>query len=227
MARSSIDILTKAKSELPLKTAPDHLWESISMQLPNDGLQKSVMELETKNAPANLWEEIDDQLADTSTLRKAIRDLPLRSQTKDLFDTMVDSGSSGRKQKWLYGIAATVVLFVASYIIFNPQADSTTLIFSEEIVEASPPIEDLFTENQSSDEVLSFIESNCQTAALKCESEEFKGLFDLYLELEDTYAALKIEAAENSEEVQLVKYLVDVEKEKMEIGKQLIYMIMS
>lgn len=228
MAKKNADILQKKISQLPERKANDSIWNDIEAKLQIEGLQRFIEDMEDKVAPEFIWDRLDASLANSSVLRKAIDELPDRTTLSDFSKGIVKSESFVVKNRsWLYSIAASFILLTVTWIFFNKMTREEKISFSEELVEVSPSINDFQLHVSENDEVLLFIESSCDAIAIKCESEEFQDLFMLYQELDKTYESLKFEAAENGREILLITYLLEVEKEKTEIGKQLIHMILS
>ena len=222
--KGSSKILSKAISGLRSKKAPDLCWEKILAQLDDQVLQEAVDNMEVKQAPEDSWDQIQSAL-DESPLTRAIADIPQRKLVDDNFDQLLEPkiDSKNRFGKWL-GIAASVLVIFSLYWLYLQPAES--LQYSEEIVSESLRLPHVPTEFEK-DEVLMFIRENCAIDQVRCKSSEFAGLYDLYLELSEAQKELKTELEKNQQMSALVSYLVETEKEKTEVGKQLIYLIMS
>ena len=221
-------ILKKAIDQLPSKKAPEDLWDSIVESISKDGLASMVDSLPTKKAPEMGWTEIDRQLQESSILRRSISELPQHELGEDLFDNILTGRKSiSRRLWWVSGIAASFILIVSFAILMNQLSSLENISYSEELVEVDIDALDLVSEYDYGEDIFYFIENNCYAASIRCESDEFKDLFQLYKDLDETYQELKSEAINNADEIQLVTYLVELEKEKTEVGKQLITLIMS
>lgn len=223
------NILKNAIKQLELKKAPDFIWLEMESRLEKDSdLKNSISGLSKRKAPDSVWDSIHDRLDRPNTLSRATENLPKRKLDNDMFEQIIATNSIRTNSlfnlKWVFGLAASIMLLITSVFIYE-QNGIEQIEFSEQL--SLMPMEVEHSLGFENDDVLNFIESNCSIVALKCDTEEFKGLFDLYLELNQTQKML-LEEAKNQYEVQsLMKYIVQTEKERTEIGKQLIYLIMS
>lgn len=229
MINKQPNILKKAIKQLELKKVPDGVWGVIESNLKQENLLgQSISNLNKKPAPGFIWESIEEELDKKNSLKLAIDELPKRVPEEGLFEEIVLQKVEGTKRKkqitWIAGIAASLTLVLLSVLTFETNNDHQ-IGFTEEVLESSVySYEPLKFEH---DEVLAFIESNCNVVAVKCNSPKFKGLYDLYLELGNTQKQLQEEANDQYEVASLMEYIIATEKERTEIGKQLIYMIMS
>ncbi len=223
--KKSPNILNEAISKLPSKKAPDHCWEEISAYLDDQVLKEAIIDMEIKRAPEEPWEKIQSALEENDPLARAIADLPQRKLVNDNFDRLMEPEINNTRgfKRWL-GIAASFLLITSLYWIYNQPTNG--LEYSEEIASELPQLPDN-AKGLEGDEVLMFITENCAIDEIRCKSPEFTGLFDLYLQLTATQKELEIEIAQNQQFTSLMTFLVETEKEKTEIGKQLIYLIMS
>lgn len=239
--------MSKSIEGLPKFKAPKEVWKAISDALDNQtgkSLQEGVEEVrqETLKAP-DIWSDIEADLDDQPyqefnrpVLKEAIDGLPLlKAPQLDLNNlTETDNPSFFRRNlSVISGIAASLSL-IASVLFFTinlegEEQETVSITYSEEVgeedIDALTVIEDF--EANTEDEVLTFIKENCTDLIARCEDPEFKGLLDHYIELEDARNHLLQEVKSNRHQVQLVNYLIEVEKEKTEIGKALIQSLMS
>ena len=130
---------------------------------------------------------------------------------------------------WLSGVAAGLALLIGYFVLFNQAGEETiTVVSYSETVDDLPEMMTAAMEEVSEDdEVMDFIKMHCQQVALTCNTPQFQGLFDLYIELDQSKMELMDVMQANQEQEQLADYLIRVEKEKDEVGKQLIQMIIG
>lgn len=225
-------------SELPTHKAPGNIWNKIVGELDQeqgiDHLHKAIEDYNSGlKAPDFIWENFErdlDQLKLDEILSRAIDELPTQA-APDLFDQIAPRQakqvSFNQKLAWLTGVAASFLLLIGTYFFY--QTDEVVLLasYTEESNESNAIIKAAIDQLGEDDEILEVIEVHCAQIAIQCESPEFKGLFDYYLELDASKDELIAVMNDNQEQVQLVDYLVRVEKEKNEVGKQLIQMIIG
>ncbi|MCG8319261.1 MAG: hypothetical protein MI921_07160 [Cytophagales bacterium] len=255
MQEKNRHILNKIMASLPKRKAPARIWAKVSQRLNEnreqgqEHLEKAMesIKLEEIKAP-DIWRKISGALDkvgetdqpdehNTSALKAAIRTLPQYSAPGDLFDHVVNPArkttEKGKSFKRLYrisGVAATVVLVLTlGFWLKNQNQKETgeTITYSEETIQSSDHFNALISSFEEKDEVLAFVEANCLQVELKCENAEFKGLLLQYKELDTVKQSLIAEITLHQEQVQLIDYLIRVEKEKTEIGKKLIQYILS
>ncbi|MEM8895010.1 MAG: hypothetical protein AAGC88_10565 [Bacteroidota bacterium] len=209
------------------------------MEAKDSKLNKAIEDMPTYQAPEEVWDRIVDELDADRPLRMAIEDYRQQQlEAPDLFDTIIEAEKplmepQGKVRSlspiWLSGIAAGLALLIGYFVLFNQAAEETiTVVSYSETVEDLPEMMTAAMEEVSEDdEVMDFIKMHCQQVALTCNTPQFQGLFDLYIELDQSKMELMDVMQANQEQEQLADYLIRVEKEKDEVGKQLIQMIIG
>ena len=250
-------ILSKIIASLPGKEAPAWIWPKISQRLDEhdeqgrEHLEKAAESIRKDHIKApNIWKQLtksldqvgkaglpDEQELNRTVLEKSIKALPLHKAPGNLFEKIVapakptpKKGRSFGRIYQLSGMAATVLLVLAFgfWLKFQNQQDRSEIItYSEETIQPSEGFGSILSSFDQNDEVLAFVEANCLQIALKCDNDEFKGLLLQYKELNTAKETLMAEIALHQEQVQLIDYLIRVEKEKTEIGKKLIQYLLS
>ena len=255
MQEKNRHILNKIIASLPNKKAPAWIWPKISQRLNEyndqgqEHFEKAMDNIKKDQIKApDMWDQITnslDQITETgqseehniAALQKAIRSLPRHQAPDDLFDKIINTTkepiekrkSLGRLYR-ISGVAATVLLVITlSFWSKNQNQENTgeTITYSEETIQSSDNFNALLSSFEQKDEVLAFVEANCLQIELKCENDEFKGLLSQYKELDTVKQSLIAEITLHQEQVQLIDYLIRVEKEKTEIGKKLIQYLLS
>ncbi|MEQ9426539.1 MAG: hypothetical protein RJQ09_19105 [Cyclobacteriaceae bacterium] len=230
--------MTKAISGLPKHTAPDFIWEKIAAEL---DMEKGLVHLDNaiqdfkkdRKPPEWVWGQIAaelDILEREGPLRKAITELP-KHQAPDIFDEVAPKQSKqvflNQGFRWVSGIAASLLILFGVYYITASQEQVDVVATTETSQSHNEVVKAAISQLGEDDEILEVIEVHCAQVALRCESPEFKGLFDYYLELDASKEELLTAMNEHQEQVQLVDYLVRVQKEKDDVGKQLIQLIIG
>ena len=234
----SQDHIARSIKELPRYSAPEYVWNRIEQELQNEAgksfLDQAVKSGTAQKAPPEVWDRIEgdlDEFQNEEILKRAIGELPQ-------YDAPVSFEELNSWQKlvtrrtnvyrWM-SVAASIVLTlsIAWYLSYN-QADSTVqLSHSQQVIYEFDQVNLALEQLDVDDEIAAIIEDHCTRFVVQCESPEFKGLFDYYVELDASKTELVQAMQENSDQVQLVEYLVRVEKEKDEIGRQLIQLIIA
>ena len=255
MQEKNRHILNKIIASLPNKKAPAWIWSKISRRLNEYGEQgqehfERAMDniKKDKTKAPDIWNKITnslDQVGETGqpeernmpVLEEAIRSLPQHQAPDNLFDKVVNpvktAPEKGKPFRHLYrisGVAATVLLVITLSVWLktkNQENTSETITYSEETIQLSDNFNSLLSSFEQKDEVLAFVEANCLQIELKCENDEFKGLLLQYKELDTVKQTLIAEIILHQEQVQLIDYLIRVEKEKTEVGKKLIQYLLS
>ena len=232
-----IDHMIQAISELKTYKAPDYVWEEIVSELDSeigvDHLNRSIRQLKRlRKAPDSVWEKLEvslKQMCLEEPLQKAIDDLPnyVAPEFSELILPKQSKQRTFHTLRWISGIAASLLLFFGIYFVYENDNHEKLTSYTEIEEQPGDIVKAAIAQLDAEDEILEVIEVHCAQIAIRCESPEFKGLFDYYLELDASKEELINVMNDNQEQVQLVDYLVRVEKEKDEVGKQLIQMIIG
>ncbi len=195
----------RTKNSLPLHKAPDGIWEHIEYRL--------------------------DQLENQSYLQQAVKQLPTYTAPKTseikIFEERLSPKNIflNRWYVWLSGAAAAILIF--AILVPWTTHQSITVTHSEETIkDHRVTVAETVAQFTDDKELISLIEDHCQRLSSQCATEEFETLYHYYLDLNHSKAEL-IDAIEQSQQVHLLEYLVRVEKEKNEIGKQLMQMLLG
>lgn len=198
-------------------------------------IKRAVKKLRTYKAPSEVWDKIAAELDAERTLIKAIDEYKAQKRVApDIFDEIIDQEVPKAKIRtlpiaWVGSIAAGLALLLGVYFFFDSAVQETITVESyTETTQYLPEMMTAVVEQMSAeDEVMGFIKSHCQQVALTCNTPQFQGLFDLYIELDESKTELLDVMETNQGQQELAGYLIRVEKEKDEVGKQLIQMIIG
>ena len=256
MLEKNRHILNRVIASLRQRKAPAGIWTKIRQWLDeNEGQGKEhfdrareAFRKDQVKAP-DVWGQIANSLdaagrtgqpaeSNTRILQDAIDSLPSHQAPDGLFEKIVGPTTIQKeKGKPLYrrlyrisGVAATVLLLITLGLWLrtpNQENRLETITYSEETIQPSENFNALLSSFEEQDEVLAFVEANCLQIELKCENDEFKGLLLQYKELDTVKQNLLTEITLHQEQVQLIDYLIRVEKEKTEVGKKLIQYLLS
>ena len=256
MQEKNRHILHKVIASLRSRNAPGGIWLKISQRLNEhneQGLQylekaKENVRKDRFEAP-DIWGRIAGSLDETAeteqpeennmrVLKKAIDSLPQHRAPDNLFNNIVGATEIKREKgksifhPYLVSGAAAMVLLAITIGLWlkteSRQNAQETITYSEETVDQQPEqFTTILSSFEQEDEVLAFVEANCLQIQLKCDSDEFKGLLLQYKELDTVKQTLMAEILLHQEQVQLINYLIRVEKEKTEVGKKLIQYLLS
>lgn len=234
MKKKRNKILDQAIDGLSVRKAPNKVWSAIAGHLDrteNEArLGKAIASYKVDHkAPESIWDDIAREL-EGQKLKKAIDESPVnRTPDSDFNEHLPTPVVRKRHAMFLYwssGIAAGFAL-VFFLIQKAPAAkENVSIAYSEENVSEVLSLDDAFISYQQKDEVLEFIERSCDIVVLKCQSKKFSGLMDQYRALADAQRALNEEIHIHQNEVRLMNYLVDVEKSKAAVGKEILQLLM-
>ncbi len=241
--------LRNAIKQLPLSSAPDRVWSAIKLHLDSqhesgrEHFDKAKSQFQaTKLKAPDIWEEIASRLSEENeksedNLQKAILDLPKNELPVDIFGETIEAISKEKSLNWyqqpmVKWAAAVVLVMIVGWAMTDSYFESSTqptesITYTEEIADTEEDIMSILVGFQKEDEVMALVESTCLPLEIKCENPEFQGLLTQYKELEGVKENLIAEIKVHQDQSQLVDYLVRVEKEKTEIGKKLIYYLLS
>ncbi len=196
--------LRRSIDDLPRHQAPD-IWEEIEKQLPanneagTENLERAISDLKEKQAP-DVWTAVESELP--------IEKTPRRSTFK-----------------WAPWAAASIAVAFVAVLLLSKPASTDEITYSTEEVEFFNISEELASFHSPNDPVLDFIQKNCKQFVTKCQNPEFKGLFNTYLELNAAQVELEKQLEKTNNKEQLIKYLIRVEKNRTEIGKDMLKML--
>ncbi|PSR53432.1 hypothetical protein AHMF7605_07780 [Adhaeribacter arboris] len=231
------DILQRAIAQLPSYPAPAKVWPLMEQTLDQERnpqpLHQAVQELKTTILLAPLaWENLEEKLNQQEELVADKNTVPEGKTTPSIFRGMRKRAGKAAQPVFargyvFYAVVACILLFLGVFWYYQtielPQEPSLT--YSQEIV--APLNLTLFEASLSDeDEVLDFVRENCQTLQEKCTNSKFRGLLNEYLELEAARHELTGQLNQHQEQTQLMNYLVRIEKEKTEVGKQLLQLLL-
>ncbi|MEL6560287.1 MAG: hypothetical protein AAFQ94_19010 [Bacteroidota bacterium] len=208
------------------------------MEEKRENLKRAIEGLKSYEAP-DVWSAINEKLvADTEEGKEhlasavdGMKDMPAPDVWAEISDKLDDShksdNSSNRKTLW--AVAASISLLIAAVWVFQQSNTEVDLITSSDYTTEEVEVFEVDFSGRgfksTNDGVLGYVDKNCKLMMTKCEDPKFKGLYDTYLELGRAKEELKEKLAETSNKEQLYKYLIRLEKDQTEIGKNLLKMI--
>ena len=206
----------------------------MTMEENRQKLKQSIEGLEQLKAP-DIWSSIESELdaspeQNSASLKDAIKSL----KDHEAPDVWIEVSSSLEEKKnftWRYlSVAASIsLLAVLAYLILpNPNRSNESIIYSTEELEVFQVEQDITPINSSADDMLlAYIKENCTRLAATCQDPEFKELLEIYTELNKTKEELNRALMVTTNRTQLMKYLIKVEKNQTEIGKDMLKKIKS
>lgn len=233
----SNDHMIKAIKQLPVYRAPDPVWgkisEALDMEVGLSHLDNALLQYtELKSAPDHVWDNLEQELEIASKeapMRTAIETLPCYEAPVRFEDLTLDKEKTRwlPSMAWTTGIAASLLIIIGLYFLQEPDEYIMISSTTEEITAPNEILKAAIGGLNQEDELLEVIKAHCSKIALQCQSQEFKGLLEYYLELDTSKQELITTMNNHKSQLHLVDYLVRVEKEKNEVGKQLIQMIIG
>ncbi len=213
---------------LHLPTIENHLdqqWDFIADQLEearitNDSvpLQQAVGGLPTLTAPDAIWDNIEVNLDPVAPAK------------------VVSMNRRSSRPYWL-SIAASLLLIVglAWLLSINPSGDmasnnaTVTIAFSEEETMDDPSMQnfDMTHEYENWEQAQAFITAYCSSLPPECANPEFSALQSQLHDIETRCTSLKNKLNETSEDIDMYSYLIRLEKQRNELTKTLIQMIVT
>lgn len=191
------NILNQSIRQLKQVEGPD-VWVAISAELDKqeeqnrDRLSRSIQLLPVKEAP-QVWSVVANNLDDRSI------------------------------SPWKYlAIAASVSLLALITYLVVPKTSAEEVTYSTEQVAFFEVGQQISETNDADDLLLSYIKENCVQLATTCQDPEFKELLEAYMELSDTKEALNEALEVAPDQTQVMKYLIRVEKNQTQIGKDML-----
>ncbi|GAB4249641.1 MAG: hypothetical protein Tsb0034_29000 [Ekhidna sp.] len=190
-------------------------------------LKDSIKGLRQAEAP-NIWSSIAAGLDDQNeqnreVLGRSIEALP-QHDAPDVWAGVAREMGAKREGVWKYlAIAASISLVAVVSFLFLSNPPSERVSYSTEQV-------DFFDVNQSlpsitsdaDDMLLTYIKENCTRLATTCQDPEFKELLEAYMELDETKKELNQALKKTTDQAQVMKYLIKVEKSQTELGKDML-----
>ncbi|MEM1408924.1 MAG: hypothetical protein AAGG59_19225 [Bacteroidota bacterium] len=189
-------------------------------------LDKAIDELKELKAP-DIWYEIANDLdfAKDENLISAIEDLK-DSEAPDIWLPIEASLPKPKfRSKLNWSIAASVsILFVSAFLFYKSLSDSAseTISYSTEEVDFFETSLDISLDEGDEDKILDYVKKNCRRLSQTCQNPEFKGLLEAYIELADAKKQLENELSKGANQPQLMKYLIRVEKNQTQVGKDML-----
>jgi hypothetical protein len=234
MKGNTILNLHRAIAELPTYQAPESIWQQVEQDLEKCEAytfpDTTSLDAHMDRLQTNLLEAAQQQQV---ILKQAIRALPQYQAEKDVFDQIIQrpKGNKISYQRiiyWTSGIAASILLLLA-WLWMDKSVNNTGQVKLTYTQETLTPFnwKQFSATPGSKDEVLSFIEQHCIQATQKCQEPKFKGLYDAYIQLQEAKTELQSQLEQHQNQPELVKYLIRVEKQQTEVGKQLIQQLLS
>lgn len=218
--------------QLPNHQAPDFVWKNICTRLDSYFNESSGP---SEKAPDFVWGQIADRLDEIKPqpiLEKAISELPEyaapNSVEESIFQSLhhVSSYRWNRWLTWVSGAAAVLVFGLGIYGQLSSVEKVTLSSYQEVIEDTRTTLTESINQISDEDEITPVIEQYCQISVIECQSPEFEHLFRYYRELEASKKEL-ISEIRQTPELQLMDYLIRVEKEKNEVGKQLLQIVIG
>jgi len=211
------------------------------MEENRENLRRAIdgMKVKQEQAP-DVWSGIEQALSEPAEIGKENLENAVSSlqemKAPDVWDgiagTLVEesANSLGQRVTYIWVAAASVAILIVAFvalIVTTPSESnlvtSTTYSSEEVILFDSEELSDEFESRE--DGVLTYVEKNCKNLISKCKDPEFKGLFDAYLEMGKAQEELKGQLAKTDNKQQIFKYLIRLEKERAEVGKDLLKML--
>jgi len=196
---------------------------------------KSVDGLRKVEAP-DIWSSIQSELdgqkeENRENLLNAIESLPVH-EAPDIWLPITSQISIKKSPIWKnLSIAAAVSILLVSfgYLVWvNDSAPKEKLTYSTEEVEFfEASIDPDFSELDADNMVLTYIKENCTRLAATCQDPEFKELLEAYIELNETKEKLNADLGGVQKHPQMMKYLIKVEKDQAEIGRNMLKKLKS
>ncbi len=192
-------------------------------------LQKQINELQNVEAP-DIWSGIQTELNSEGEQNKTFLTQSIghlrTHEAPDVWLQVRTGLDMKRPQTVLWqrlALAASVSLLAVCAYLLGLSKPNETISYSSEIVEgfevgyALPEIS-----SNADDLILKYIQENCTRLAITCQDPEFKALLEAYMELHKTKETLNQSILENTQQPQLMKYLIRVEKNQNELGKDML-----
>ena len=201
--------------------------------------EKSIAGLKQTKAP-DIWQSIREELDSQEEGNKVqldqsvqqLRDQVAPDVWSSVAENLEQQKTASKGKSWQYwSIAASVALVLLSVVYWNSlDAGSATeeLAYStEEINFFEVEIEPVSAAPDADDLLLTYIRENCTRLLVTCQDPEFKALLEAYMELDQTKDQLneQLQQAENAP--RMMKYLIKVEKDQAEIGRDMLKKLKS
>ena len=182
----------------------------------------------------DIWPRIRAELdsegeENVGQLRKAIGALK-EQEAPDIW-MKVSEGLETKKSRWRYWYMAASVslLMVAGYWFFDgSDIPSEQLTYTtEEVTFFDVGIKAPVEVAEADDVLLTYVKENCTRLIATCQDPEFKALLEAYMELDDTKEKLNRQMHQADKYPRMMKYLIKVEKDQAEIGKDMLKKLKS
>ncbi|MEM6380850.1 MAG: hypothetical protein AAF705_21945, partial [Bacteroidota bacterium] len=132
---------------------------------------------------------------------------------------------SRSRSRFNWSIAASVTILLVSVFLFHKSsqdAASETISYSTEEVDFFETRLNISIHEASEDKILEYVKRNCRRLSQTCQNPEFKGLLETYIELADAKQQLEDELSKGANQPRLMKYLIRVEKNQTQVGKDML-----
>ena len=188
-------ILTRSIEGLRQTEGPD-IWSSIVVELTSREENKEVLSQSVQSLAQHqapdVWMEVSSGL----------------------------SAKSGKRWKYYAAAASLVLIGLVSVLLVPKQAEEIT--YSTEQVDFFEVGQRVTGYNGADDVLLSYIKENCVRLAATCQDPEFKSLLEMYMELDVRKEELNKALQLAPDQTKVMKYLIKVEKNQTEIGKDML-----
>ncbi len=216
-------------------------------------LDQAILELPSPSLDdEGLWAKIEEDLENNNyeeinrnRLQEAITDLPDTTDMKDelvwsQIETEIKQETKGRQitfnfRRMMAVAASILVCLVATWSILqigHQQSHINTtevaVNFSEEEVELTEEVEtNVVTHTEEYEKANDFIQSYCSSLPPECRSSEFTTLQEELYKIEEEYQKLKQVYQDNKDNLEVFSYIVRLEKQKNQLTKTLIQLIVT
>ncbi len=189
-------------------------------------LKESIEGLKQSEGP-NIWLQIAAELdseeeQNQEILVKSIQSLS-QQEAPDVWLNVSSKLESKSANQWKYlAIAASISLVVLVSYFILPHRSAEEITYSTEQVEFFGVGQYVAEDINTDDILLTYIKENCVRLATTCQDPEFKALLESYMELDATKDELNKALEKAPDQSKVMKYLIKVEKNQTEIGKDML-----
>lgn len=184
-------------------------------------LAENIKSLPEIDHDETLWGKIADELDFEEKLLQISKTLPVHEHREDLWDNIQIKDVNRLNHKrlvYLSGIAASIILFIASYKIFNNPKDFT-INYSTEVVYNSEQVSVENNNNQSIDKMLQQL---CKYSTINCSSPDVIRIKNQLSELDAEILRLNQVIKSYGGSPELIKCLIKMENQKSELINEFI-----
>lgn len=193
---------------MPQHKAPPQIWEELSSQLPVNKSER-LQTLPQHQAPDHVWEHLSKELS------QALPAAQIRRRKV--------------QRRLVYGLSVAASIALLFWVSVDRNAGQEgSITYTEEVVANNDFYQEVdFSMVANDDEVLRFVDEHCIATLPACDTELFSDLFESYKSLLVTSEEIRQRSASTGTELELVHSWTFIEKQKAEIGKQIIDLILS